>query len=316
LYWPTCARPVPFEELGWANTMYLATCTSVRDPMMLWGTSVDTEPLEGFLREQRHRTGQIISPAHALVCAVAKSLGCHPRVNRRVYGHRAYQYDGVNIIMPMREPRTGDADTVFLRRADQMSLSEIAEQFWTEARERSQRVAVDECLAREGGALAKAWVAVKRHLRLRWIHAAARPACLLANWWRAPTAWRFQQELNGAHALVNYLGFPGAPPMLTFKPSCLPLNAYSVNVTMGPSEPRPVVVDDAIVIRREAPLFIRADHRMVNAFETAAFIQTLRSYLTDPWTLIETGIRNQPAAASRQSPLRSAEDRLRLAMSK
>ena len=60
---------------------------------------------------------------------------------------------------------------------------------------------------------------------------------------------------------------------------------------MGLTEPRPVVLDDEIVIRRQAPLFVRTDHRMVNAFEAAAFIITLREHLADPWLLIDRGIR-------------------------
>jgi hypothetical protein len=35
--------------------------------MMVWGTTVETEPLEVFVGEQRRRTGQIVSPAHVLV---------------------------------------------------------------------------------------------------------------------------------------------------------------------------------------------------------------------------------------------------------
>jgi len=56
---------------------------------------------------------------------------------------------------------------------------------------------------------------------------------------------------------------------------------------MGASELRPVVIDNAIVIRKQAPLFVRADHRMINGHEAAAFINTLRGYLADPWTLVE-----------------------------
>jgi hypothetical protein len=294
--------------------MYLATGTSVWDPMMVWGTTVETEPLEVFLGEQRRRTGQIVSPAHVLVCAVAKSLCEHPKLNRRVYGRRVYQYDGVNIIMPMMATRAGVADTIFLRRADEMSLSDIAQRFWTAAREKSMQAVESERRTREGGVLAKAWAALKQRLRLRWILAASRPGCVLANWRRLPTVWRFQQEFNGANAFVNYLGFPGAPPMLAFKPSCLPMNAYSVNVTMGPSEPRPVVVDQAVVIRKLAPLFIRADHRMVNAFEAAAFIRTLRSYLTEPWLLTNADIQDEPAASPRNQPSTSSERHVRLAM--
>src|SRR5262249_58980197 len=126
-----------------------------------------------------------------------------------------------------------------------------------------------------GSWLDKFRTATVRALRLHWVHKMSWLGFAVAARLRPPTIFAFQRELNGAGAFVNYLGFPGAPPMHGFKPSCLPLNAYSVNVTMGPSEPRPVVADGQVVIRKQAPLFVRADHRMVNAYETANFINTL-----------------------------------------
>ena len=110
----------------------------------------------------------------------------------------------------------------------------------------------------------------------------------VANRFRVPTIWKWQQELNEAGAFVNYLGFPGA--LHRCNPSSqavLPMNSYSVGVTMGPSERQPAVVDNAVVIRSLAPLFIRADHRMVNAYEAAEFISTLRKHLLNPWGLVE-----------------------------
>ena len=274
MHWETFARPVPLEELGWVNTTYLGTGIAHWDPMMVWGTSIETEPLERFLAEKRRRTGQILSTAHILVRAVAQCLSEHPRVNRRVTGRRVHQYDGVNIVVPMLQTRTGEVDPIFLRRADTMSLAEIAERFWTEARSKALGAAVESRRREENRSFQKTLVAVGRKLRLQWIHKMARVAFYLGSRFRIPTWFAFQQELNGAGAFVNYLGFPGAPSMLSFKPSCLPMNSYSVNVTMGPTEPRPIVIDNAVVVRRQAPLFVRADHRMVNAHDAAAFIST------------------------------------------
>jgi hypothetical protein len=287
VHWETFARPIPLEELGWINTTYLGTGISHWDPMMVWGTAVDTDPLDRFLVEQRRSTGQILSPAHVLVRAVAESLSQHPKVNRRVTGRRVHQYDGVNIVMPMLQTRSGEVDPVFLRRVDKMSLAEIAQRFWTEARQKALGTTVESRRREERESLRKALVTLGRKLRLHWIHKMGRVGFYIGCRFRIPTWFAFQQELNGAGAFVNYLGFPGAPPMIGFKPSCLPMNSYSINVTMGPSEPRPVVVDNAVVIRRQAPLFVRADHRMINAHDAAAFIATLRAHLANPWTLVQ-----------------------------
>ncbi|MGE5193647.1 MAG: 2-oxo acid dehydrogenase subunit E2 [Deltaproteobacteria bacterium] len=292
MYWETFARPIPLEELGWVNTMYLGTGISHWDPMMVWGTTVETGPMDEFLTEQRRSTGSLLSPAHVLVRAVAESLCRHPNVNRRVTGRRVHQYDGVNIVVPMLQTRSGEVDPIFLRRAEKMSLSEIARRFWTEARDKAVGAAVEARRSEEARSVRKLLVALGRKLRLHWIHKMGWLAFYVGCRLRVPTIFTFQQELNGAGAFVNYLGFPGAPPLIAFKPSCLPMNAYSVNVTMGPSEPRPVVVDNAVVVRKQAPLFVRADHRMINAHEAAAFINTLRALLADPWTLVQT---EQPA---------------------
>jgi hypothetical protein len=174
-----------------------------------------------------------------------------------------------------------------VHRADLLSLSEIAQRFWSEARDRAMCTAATTRNQMHGGAFKRALARLRRHLCLRWMHGMAWFGFAVANRLRIPTLFPFQQELNGAHAFVNYLGFPGAPPLIALKPSSLPMNSFSVGVTMGPSEPRPVVVDGAVVIRRQAPLFVRTDHRMVNAFEAAAFISTLRSHLNDPATLVE-----------------------------
>ena len=287
MYWDTFAKPVPLEELGWVNTVYLGTGTSVWDPMIVWGTTVETEPLEKFLVECRQSHGLMLSPAHVLVNAVAQSLKQHPKMNRRVIWNRVYQYKTVNVIMPMMQTRAGEVDSVFLRGADELSLAEISQRFWSEARDKAVRVAEAEKTRQSAGLLRRALGAVGRRIHLRSLHTMAWMAFVIANRWRVPTVLMAQQELNGGNAFVNYLGFRGAPPLISFKPSCLPMNSYSVNVTLGASEPRPVVIDGDIVIRRQAPLYIRFDHRMVNIYEAAAFINTLRSYLAEPWKMAQ-----------------------------
>ena len=287
MHWETFARPVPLEELGWVNAAYLGTGVWHWDPMMVWGTTVETDPLDDFLIEQRRRTGRLLSPAHVLVRAVAESLGRHPALNRRVTGRRVHQYRGVNIVVPMLQTRTGGVDPLFLRDAEKMSLADIAQRFWMAAREKAEAAALESRCGEEQQSVRRQALALGRKLRLHWIHKMGWLGFYLGCRLRVPTIFRFQQELNGAGAFVNYLGFPGAPPMIAFKPSCLPMNAYSVNVTMGPSEPHPVVVENSVVVRRQAPLFVRADHRMVNAHEAAAFINTVRRHLANPWTLVE-----------------------------
>jgi hypothetical protein len=301
VYSPTFPQPVPLEELGWVNATYLGSGAAACDPMMVWGTTVDVEPLETFISEERGRSGLIISPAHVLVRAVAESLKEHPKFNRRVVGRRVYAYDGVKVVVPMLHTRSGEVDTLFLCHADRLSLADIARRFWSEARRNALEVTA---ARRRNPSLARRVAdALKSRIRLNWIHKMSWLGFAVGNRFRVPTIWKWQQELNEAGAFVNYLGFPGAPPMHSFKPSCLPMNSYSVGVTMGPSERQPAVVDNSVVILTLAPLFIRADHRMVNAYEAAEFISTLRKHLLNPWGLVE----NDPAGEASSPLLPKAE---------
>lgn len=288
MYWATHKKPIPLSEIGWINTTYLGSASLRCDPMLIWGTTVDVEELDNFLDEQRKQHRTFLTPAHVLVRAVAESLNQHPEVNRRVIGRKVYQYEDVNIVMPMLQTSTGEVDCVFMRHAEDYSLDEVANYFWEAARERALNVAEDKKREKQGSTFKNRLIQLGRKLRLSWILRTCSLGFAVGNRFRGATIWPWQQGLNHAGAFVNYLGFSGAPPLIAHKPSSLPMNSYSIAVTMGPTEPQPVVIDDEVVIRKQASLFVRLDHRMVNGNQSAAFINTLRSHLSDPQTLIKS----------------------------
>jgi hypothetical protein len=92
-------------------------------------------------------------------------------------------------------------------------------------------------------------------------------------------------RLSGAPVLVNYLGFAGAPPMRMYKPSAYPNESSHLSITLGPPEMRPVVRNGELVVGRVAPLFVRGDHRLTDAYLLGRFVSTLRDYLADPATM-------------------------------
>jgi pyruvate/2-oxoglutarate dehydrogenase complex dihydrolipoamide acyltransferase (E2) component len=57
---------------------------------------------------------------------------------------------------------------------------------------------------------------------------------------------------------------------------------------MGRVERKPVVRDGQIKVGEAAPLFVRADHRVVSAYQLAEFTETLRQLLIDPSLLEAT----------------------------
>lgn len=286
MYWATHKQPIPLSEIGWINTTYLGSTSPRCDPMMVWGTTVDMEELETFLKNHRKQNSSFLTPAHILVRAVAESLHQHPEVNRRVIGRKVYQYDGVNIVMPMLQANAGEVDCVFMRNAEDYSLDEVSNFFWEAVREKALKAAEEKKREKQGSTLKNFFVRLGKQIRIAWILHTCRLGFAAGNRLRCPTIWPWQRGLNHAGAFVNYLGFPGAPPLTAYKPSALPMNSYSVSVTMGPTEPQPVVIDNEVVIRKQASLFVRLDHRMVNGNQSAAFINTLRSYLAEPQTLI------------------------------
>ena len=283
-YWPTESRRIPLEELGWVNTTYLSSTSTRGDSTIVWGTTVRTEGLNRFIADQKRQTGTMISVAHVLIRAVVEALYRHPALNRRVVGRRVYPYDGVHITMPMLETRTGEVNVIYLRHAERLSLVEISRTIWEQARNAAVRVSAESKMRAETGAKRNRSYRWQKWLRLPWVHRMSRVGFFFTNRFRLPTTTL--EEINGSGAFVNHLGFAGAPPMISYKPSCLPTNSFGVSVTLGPAEMRPVVEENAVVAGSVAPLFVRTDHRLVNGYQTAEFVGTLRNALQNPEGLL------------------------------
>jgi hypothetical protein len=292
LFWPTEPHPVSLQELGWINTAYLASTRSRGDPTIVWGTSISTDGLNRFISEQRTASKTLVSTAHVLIRAVIEALYRHPAANRRVIGSRVYPHDGIHITMPTLETRSGEVSVIYLQHAERLTLAEISRAILLKARDAAAKAAEnrDPSIDSRRQRLVR-W---RRLLWLHWVHLMARLGFLIFNVIRLPAP--LLKEMIGGGTFVNHLGFPGAPPMISYKPSSLPTNSFGVSVTLGPAELKPVVQENKVVIRSVAPLFVRVDHRLVNGYQTAAFICTLRDLLQDPQGLVDSAINtNAPA---------------------
>ena len=105
-------------------------------------------------------------------------------------------------------------------------------------------------------------------------------------WWldrnfRLPRLGRIDRHLDSA-VVVNYLGYPGSPSMSMYKPSKFPDESSLLSVTMGRIEERPVVRDGRVVVGHVAPLFVRADHRVTDAYMLGKFLAELHDVLMNP----------------------------------
>jgi 2-oxoacid dehydrogenases acyltransferase (catalytic domain) len=292
VYYPTLPQRVPLLELGWSNVIYLADGRGHRDPTMVWGTSVELDHMDEFLAVQSRESNRMVSIVHVLIKAVSRSLREHPQLNRRVIGRRVHPYEGTSIVVPIRRPADGVVDVVFFRDGESLTLADVASRMWDEARERALSVARERRTEKEGTPLQKWWRTMLVRCQMEIYKQLAGFCFGLSNRLRMPSWSPWGKEMNGANAFVNFLGFAGAPPMISYKPSSLPTNSFGVSVTMGIPEQKPVVHGGQIVVRKVAPLFIRVDHRLVNGHQTGEFVATLRNHLMNPWSLVESNPRS------------------------
>jgi hypothetical protein len=234
-----------------------------------------------------------------LIAATARALAIHPQFNRRVLKRRVWDFRQVNIVMPFQKKQVIGVDVTLFERADRKSIAEIAADAW-----------------RTAGAAARGGSGVKEPVYMkfpRWLQARLVPFHV----WLVNTLNRPVRETNKrqrtASALVNFYGAKDMAPLRSYKPSRMPYDIAMTSVTMGAIEPRAVAVGGEVVVRPIAPLFIRADHRLVDAYDVGRFAETIRKLLADPESL-DAAARGQdgsqdrsrdgqPAAAASPAPV-------------
>lgn len=264
------------------NSVYLTTCGPLADSTLVWGSDLELEPLEEFLAARRINERVLTSPIHVLIAAVTRALAEHPEFNTRVRGTRLESLPGVQVLVPARVHREGPVMMISLDGVEQMDLDEISRSMWSELqvlRTRSSRE-----MRRMTSDQRSTWgQRTYRHLYARLAPFAIR----IANRFR----WRgfgWLDPLQTPSVLVNHLEYANGPPMTFFKPSSLPMNAAPLYVALGSGSPRVVARDNSAVIRKVAPLIVRADHRLIDTPHLARFVATLRGYLMDPTRLVES----------------------------
>ena len=281
MHWPLESPPVSRLELGEFKCIYLGSCGPSADPTMVWGTTVDMTGMNGFLQECNRDGSILISPAHVLLAAVGRAVARHPYMKRRVVGKRVFEFKQTNVVMPSVQTRHGQADVLVVENVDQRPPVDIARQVWKHNCDAALRARSSQRLNGLLERLFRGQGTIERHFRLWWLLRMTRIGFWLVSRWNWP-AFAWSQKQIDVVALVNYLGFKGAPPLTSYKPSKLPLDGVPMTITMGPAEPQPVAIEGQVVVRPVASLFIRSDHRIADAHEFGNFVATLRDLLIDP----------------------------------
>jgi hypothetical protein len=269
------SRPVKSSNVTLINHQYLS-CGTRPDPTIVWGTEVDAEGLLTFVDQHNQKASILISVAHVLIGAVGRSLARYPQLNCRVIGSRIYRFRDVNVRMICYDSRRNDVDILMIKQADQVGLEEIARLAWN----RQLEIAT----ARNSDRVEKTFLSWGPDWSRRW---GSRVFWWLDRHFRLPRVGQFDRQLDSA-VVVNHLGFVDAPPMTMYKPSKFPDESSLLSVTLGRIEQKPVVREGRVVAGQVAPLFVRADHRVTDAYLLSQFISTLRDVLANP-EIVEIG---------------------------
>jgi hypothetical protein len=283
--WALESRPFPVTGIPFYNLHYLYACPSPADPTMVWGSTVDAQGLEAYIQQVNLTSPILITAAHVLLQAVGRTLAEFPQLNRRVVGRRIYAFRDVNVRIMTYDRQREEVDVVLIRHADHLNLVRIAQLLWRSQTDTARGVSLDY--------QDKQWLRRWPERLLRW---AIRGYLSLDRNFRLPKVGRIDR-ISSAPVLVNYFGFAAAPSLHAYKPSSFPDGSSHLNVTMGRIEPRPVVVNGQVEVRRIAPLFVRADHRLADPFVLARFVSTLQTLLQDPARMETENERTHGAAA-------------------
>ncbi|MBY0382049.1 MAG: 2-oxo acid dehydrogenase subunit E2 [Xanthobacteraceae bacterium] len=270
--WPLADRPQPFREIPFYNRYYLqAPRSSHVDPVIVMGTEIDADALLAFLQERnRGGGGPILTTAHVLIRAAALGLAQFPDMNTRVVGRRIYSFRNISVRMGFFHRKNKEINLMLIASANQKSVEQIAAEVW-------QRL-LDSTRGTSG------WdreIGRMRRLPPFMFRALVRLYGFFDRHFHVPSFGRVDELRSGA-VMVNDLSYAGAPPMRGYKPSRFADGSDSLNLTLGPPENKVVMRDDQPVQIRVMPLFLRADHRLVDAYQIGRFLAFVREVMQTP----------------------------------
>lgn len=269
--WPLLKQPIPYDKIPIYNRYYLhAPASSHVDPVMLMGTEIEADALLSFLRERNRAGNTLITTSHALIRATAIALEKFPEMNVRLVGHRVYPFRDVSIRTALFNRANGEIDIMIVSSANTKSLDQIGQEIWQRLLQAGRGTGGQD---RELARVRRVPGFVFRQF-LRFYSFLDRHLLI-------PTVSRLD-ELRSGSTMINDLSTSGAPPMRSYKPSRFPDNSDSLNLTMGPAESKVVERSSQFVSIRVMPLFLRADHRLTDAYQVGRFLTLVRDLMQNP----------------------------------
>lgn len=258
------------------RTLAAVSWDAPRDPTIYGSEDVDVTRLMAWLQEVREKTGQKVTPTHAVARAFAATLAEHPELNCTIRRGRVWQRKDVDVFLQVAVPHEegsklqgADLSGVVLRQADKLDTAGMARKLTAQATRIKNRD--DPVLAR-----------TKKNLT--WMPP------WLGRWMMMLVVWLTHDlGLN-----LEKLGFPTDPfgsllvtsvGMFGIRHAWAPLfpAARGIGVAVvGRVFDGVAVVDGKVVVRQLLPLAMALDHRLVDGFQGSVMARGVLDRLANP----------------------------------
>lgn len=259
----------------------MAIWRAPNDPTIVGSLQIDASRALDYVRERAAESGERITLTHVVAKALSRALAEHPECNGYVRLGRLFRRETVDVFVLVAATERGDppaseADLsgIKLERVDQLSVTDIA-----------RRMARDVGGLRRGEerefAAAKSIVRVLPSTLVRWGLSAVTWLQYELN--VSLERWGVPQDTFGGALLTNV----GAFGIQSANAALVPIARFSLVVTMGRLEDKPVARDGQVVVRPILPITATLDHRVVDGFQAARLARTFEEGLLDPFRYLE-----------------------------
>jgi pyruvate dehydrogenase E2 component (dihydrolipoamide acetyltransferase) len=240
------------------------------DPTIYGSLDIDATRALAFLSDYRQRHDVKVTITHLVALALARTIARHPEVNAKVrFWGRLEQRESIDITLQVATDGGKDLGAALIRRADQKTLSDIAEELARQAL--SIRQGRDENYERTRGAFR----------RLPW-------------WLTRPALGAADFLTNELHIDLPKQGLPRDPfgsAMVTnvgmfgidtaFAPFT-PIARCPILVLLPEVRERPWIDDGRVVSRPVLRLCATFDHRVIDGFQAGLLSRTVSEMLQAP----------------------------------
>lgn len=253
---------------GWRK-IAAATWGHPNDPQIYGDLDIDATAALSFIEQAREAAGVRLSMTHLSGKAVAHALGEHPDLNVRLYRGHFYQRPTVDVFFIVSADAGAELSGIKVVAADTKPVVDIAR----EMVDRATRIRSGD--DSDYGKTKKVIGSSPRRLLGLSMRAAA---WLTADRDMDLKKYGLPRQAFGS-VMISSVG------MFGIQHAYAPLSPYyriPFLVLVGEVAPKPVVVDNEIVIRPMLTLAATMDHRYLDGFHAARLARSVRDYLEDP----------------------------------